>query len=121
MTLSEELARLDELHRDGALTDAEFAQAKARLLGAAGAMPRPQAPAVAAINGLRRSRDDAWLGGVCGGIAQATGVAAWIWRLTFTLLVMCAGTGVLLYLLMWVLVPKADAPVAMQPDAMRAG
>ncbi len=39
MSLVEELAKLDELRRRGALTDAEFTKAKAALLGAAPAGP----------------------------------------------------------------------------------
>jgi phage shock protein PspC (stress-responsive transcriptional regulator) len=34
-----------------------------------------------------------------------TGVDSWIWRLLFALLALCAGTGVLIYLLMWILIP----------------
>ena len=32
-------------------------------------------------------------------------MAAWLWRLAFTLLVIMAGTGLLVYVLMWILVP----------------
>jgi phage shock protein C len=102
MNLSEELGQLGALHERGVLSDEEFARAKARVLGSA---PAVDAPALAAINALRRSREDRWLGGVCGGIARATGVQSWLCRLLFALLAMCAGTGVLVYLLMWFLVP----------------
>ena len=34
--------------------------------------------------------------------------AAWVWRLVFALLVLCGGTGVLVYLLMWILVPLEE-------------
>ncbi len=118
MSISEELGRLGELHQRGVLSDDEFARAKARVLSAAA---RTEAPAVTAINGLRRSREDAWLGGICGGIARTTGTAAWVWRLMFTLLVLCAGTGVLAYLLMWILVPIDEAPLANPPAPSRAG
>ena len=121
MSISDELSRLAEMHRRGALSDDEFARAKTRVLDPAGTGTRPDAPAVAAINSLRRSRDGAWLGGVCGGIARCTGVAAWVWRLTFALLVMCAGTGVLLYLLMWILVPPEPWPLATGPGEVRPG
>ncbi len=66
---------------------------------------RGQAPVLRAINGLHRSRDDRWLGGVCGGIGQSTGIAAWLWRLAFSALTLCAGTGIMVYLLMWIFVP----------------
>lgn len=110
MTESEELGKLADLHQRGVLSDEEFARAKARVLSGASAASYT-APAVSALNTFRRSRDDRWLGGVCGGIAQITGLAAWVWRLFFTLLVVCAGTGALVYLLLWFFVPEAPAVV----------
>lgn len=104
MTLSDELTKLQDLHQRGGLTDEEFARAKARLLDASPAAAPP--PAVAAINALRRSTSDRWIGGVCGGIARATGVDAWVWRLLFALLLFFAGAGVVLYLLLWIFVPS---------------
>ncbi len=102
MTLSEDLARLQDLHQRGALTDDEFSRAKARLLD------QPDVPesALAAINALRRSRSDRWVGGVCGGIARATGVDSWVWRLLFSLLILCGGVGLLVYVLFWIFVPR---------------
>jgi phage shock protein C len=105
MGLADELHRLDELRTRGALTDEEFQRAKARLLDTP-PLPAGDVPAVAAINLLRRSRSDRWIGGVCGGIAVITGVDAWIWRLLFALLFLFGGTGALLYLLLWIFVPN---------------
>jgi phage shock protein C len=105
MALSDELSKLQELHQRGALTDDEFTRAKARLLDASAPAGGADAPALAAINALRRSRGDRWLSGVCGGIARATGVEAWIWRLVFTVLALFGGVGVLFYLLLWIFVP----------------
>ncbi|MEP7295352.1 MAG: PspC domain-containing protein [Burkholderiales bacterium] len=107
MNISEEIGRLGELHQRGVLSDDEFARAKARVLGAGS--PVPPAPGLSAINSLRRSATDRWLGGVCGGLAQVTGLAAWLWRLLFSLLMLCAGTGALVYLLLWIFVPVEDA------------
>jgi len=107
MSLSEELGKLDELHQRGALSEGEFQRAKARVLGATG-QGRSGAGAPA-LNRLARSRSDRWLGGVCGGLAELTGVAAWIWRLMFALSVLCAGTGVAIYILLWIFVPDAYA------------
>lgn len=114
MSISDEIGKLGELHQRGVLSDEEFARAKARTIGdASGTRPEP---AVAAINAFHRSRNDRWVGGVCGGLAQVSGLAAWIWRLIFAVLVLCAGTGVLVYLLLWIFVP-VEAPQA----AVRAG
>ena len=100
MSFVDELARLEEMRARGSLSEGEFQRAKAKLIDAQGA-PEP----VSAFNGLRRSRSDKWLGGVCAGIAQASGVEAWIWRLLFVLLFMFGGTGVVIYLLLWIFVP----------------
>jgi phage shock protein PspC (stress-responsive transcriptional regulator) len=107
MALSDELTKLQELHQRGVLTDEEFSRAKARLLdeSAAPAAPSTPSPAVAAVNALRRSASDRWLGGVCGGIARATRVDSWVWRLLFAMLLFCAGAGLVLYLLLWIFVP----------------
>lgn len=104
MAMSDELGRLADLHQRGALSDTEFAAAKARVL----AEPVNSRQSVAAINTLRRSQADRWLGGVCGGLSQFTGVSAWVWRLFFALLVLCAGTGMLAYLLLWIFVPEEE-------------
>lgn len=103
MSESEELARLAELHDRGVLTDEEFSRAKARVLG--GAFYPHDIPVVGALNALRRSRYDRWFGGVCGGIGRSTDTPPWVWRLIFTLLVLCGGTGFLAYLLLWLFVP----------------
>ena len=106
MSIADQLDQLAALHQRGGLTDAEFAQAKARVLGQT---ERSNANAtVAAVNGLRRSRTDRWIGGVCGGIAAATGAETWIWRLLLVLLAMFGGTGVLLYILLWIFVPEEE-------------
>lgn len=98
MSISIELERLAELHRSGRLSDDEYARAKASVLG------NGQAAGVS----LRRSRSDRWFGGVCGGIARITGLASWIWRLAFVALAVCAGTGLLAYLLLWIFVPEDE-------------
>ncbi|MDC8786556.1 PspC domain-containing protein [Roseateles koreensis] len=118
MSYSDELAKLAELHQRGVLSDEEFARAKGRVLGDGGSPGAQQGGATAdaaratseepSLNEFKRSRDDRWLGGVCGGIAELTATPTWLWRLMFTLLVVCAGSGVLVYLLLWIFVPEAD-------------
>ena len=119
MNVSEEIKRLHELHLAGALSDAEFAQAKAKLLSSinldkpdstsgAGASPGPTNDLVQEFNRLRRSRNDRWLGGVCGGLGRASGMEAWIWRLVFVLFTLTFGFGVVIYLLLWIFVPDEE-------------
>jgi phage shock protein PspC (stress-responsive transcriptional regulator) len=104
MGFVDDLARLDELRSRGALSDDEFQRAKARLLDSGHAAG--DIPAVAAINRLRRSRSDRWVGGVCGGIAGLTGVESWIWRLVLSALALFGGIGVIFYILLWIFVPN---------------
>ncbi len=103
MSMSDELGKLQDLHQRGALTDDEFARAKARLLD--GPAAHVDSPVLAALNALRRSRSDRWIAGVCGGLAISTGVESWVWRLVFALLLLCGGAGAVLYLLLWIFVP----------------
>ena len=104
MSIADEITKLDELRARGAITSDEFERAKARLLDG-GPVPVP-GPAVEAINNLRRSTSDSWIGGVCGGIARTTAVESWIWRLIFVVLFLFGGTGLLLYILLWIFVPS---------------
>ncbi len=111
MSEADQLSQLGELHRRGVLSDDEFARAKARVLSGAAATSS-DARTLASINALRRSRADRWIGGVCGGVAQATGLASWVWRIVFTALALCGGSGLLLYVLLWIFVPQANDELA---------
>jgi phage shock protein C len=107
MSIADEIVKLEELRNRGALTTEEFERAKARLLDGGGASTAPPlGSGMAAVNNLRRSKTDSWIGGVCGGIARVTGVESWIWRLIFFALLLFGGTGVLLYVLLWIFVPS---------------
>src|SRR5512141_1807626 len=97
MSVSDEIKRLHELHQAGALTDAEFAQAKAKALGGQVNLEKPGTDFASEIGALRRSRTDRWLGGVCGGLAKASGMESWIWRLVFALFTVTFGFGLLIY------------------------
>lgn len=58
---------------------------------------------------LRRSRSARMIAGVCGGIAEYFGIDANLVRLVMVVLTFFGGTGVLIYLIAWVLIPEADA------------
>lgn len=103
MSLSDELGKLADLHQRGALTDDEYARAKERLLHPS--LGTQAQPVLSAVNALRRSRDDRWIAGVCGGLAKSTAMESWVWRLIFSLLLLCGGAGLLVYALMWIFVP----------------
>jgi phage shock protein PspC (stress-responsive transcriptional regulator) len=59
-----------------------------------------------ALRRLTKSNKDEWLGGVCGGLGEHTPLPSWVWRLAFLLLLCCYGTGVLLYILLWICLPE---------------
>ena len=117
MGITNDLERLVELHRSGALSDAEFASAKARALGstphrvdglgerAACAAPQPQRPLA-----RRRVRRH----GACDG-AAVVAVAPDLRRAHD-----CGGAGVILYVLLWILLPKEPASLDLASGTFRS-
>ena len=118
MPLPDELERLNALHERGALTDEEFALAKKRLLEATPDAMRSDAKIArepSTLSRLHRSLTDRWLGGVCGGLDELTGIPAWSWRILFVLTTFLHGLGVLMYILLWIFVPvQKVAPKALE-------
>jgi len=59
---------------------------------------------------MTRSRTDKMIGGVCGGIAEYFGWTPWVVRFVYVLvsILSAAFPGILIYLLLWVLMPKAE-------------
>lgn len=55
---------------------------------------------------LYRSRTDAMIGGVCAGLARSLNVDPTLVRIVAVLLALSDGIGVLLYLLLWLIVPQ---------------
>jgi phage shock protein PspC (stress-responsive transcriptional regulator) len=56
---------------------------------------------------LYRSTTDRILGGVCGGIATYLAIDPVLVRLFFVLLTIGGGSGILVYLILWVILPEA--------------
>ncbi|MGJ3509013.1 PspC domain-containing protein [Enemella sp. A6] len=50
---------------------------------------------------IKRSRTDRVLGGVCGGLAEATGINAWILRIIWLLI---PGPNIIAYLICWAVI-----------------
>jgi len=69
-------------------------------------MPDPARP-------LRRSRTDRQIAGVVGGLAEYFGVDPTLLRVAYVVIsiVSAAFPGILVYVLLWLLVPEADEPV----------
>jgi phage shock protein C len=55
---------------------------------------------------LYRSKANRKLAGVCGGLAQYFNVDATLIRVLFVLLAVLGGSGLVLYLAMWIIVPN---------------
>ena len=57
------------------------------------------------LQNFTKSGKDRWLGGICGGLGECTPLPSWTWRLFFTFLFFVCGTGLLIYILLWIFVP----------------
>ena len=67
---------------------------------------------VAKTRRLYRSRTDRKLAGVCGGLAQYFNTDATLMRVLFVVLALLGGPGLVIYLLMWILVPEEPLDAA---------
>ncbi len=62
-----------------------------------------------ARQGLVRPRDGRVLGGVCSGLGRRFGLTPWVARLLFVLLLMVIpGSQLLIYPVLWILMPSED-------------
>ena len=63
-----------------------------------------------ARNGLVRPRQGRVLGGVCAGLGRRFGIAPWTARILFVLLLMVVpGSQILIYPILWILMPSEEA------------
>jgi len=70
---------------------------------------------------LQRSDDDRWIGGVCGGLAEYTGVDAGLIRLIVAVATILGfGSLILAYIAAWVIMPLED-PRSYPPAEPRGG
>ena len=69
---------------------------------------------------LTRSTDDKVVAGLCGGLGRHFGVDPVIFRIGFVVMALAGGSGVLLYLVGWLLVPE-DGSDASVVDRARQG
>jgi phage shock protein C len=58
---------------------------------------------------LTRSQTDRVIAGVAGGIAQRLGVSSTLVRLAWVLSVFFGGLGIVLYVILWIVLPKGSA------------
>ena len=55
---------------------------------------------------LYRSRDDKFLAGVCGGLADYFNIDSNLIRILWIILILFKGAGVLVYLIAWLIIPE---------------
>lgn len=55
---------------------------------------------------LYRSKSDRYIAGVCGGLAEYFEIDSLIIRIIFILLTVSGGSGLVIYIIMWILVPE---------------
>jgi len=67
---------------------------------------------------LRRSGTEKMLGGVCGGLAEYSGIDPVLWRVGFVGLTVAGGAGIVIYLLLWVLMPSGPLRPGESPSAV---
>ena len=76
---------------------------------------QPEASAAGVASGtsyarrLMRSSTDKKIGGVCGGLAEYFDLDPTLIRVIWVLLVLCGGTGLLAYLILWIVLPLGPA------------
>ena len=64
---------------------------------------------------LYRSEKDRMIAGVCGGLGELLDVDPTIIRVIFVLLALMAGHGILLYIILWLIMPKESQVKRLQP------
>ena len=54
----------------------------------------------------KRSSNDKVIGGVCGGLGEATDIPSWIWRVIFLICLLSFGFGIIPYIVLWICMPR---------------
>ncbi|WP_017559094.1 PspC domain-containing protein [Nocardiopsis baichengensis] len=68
---------------------------------------------------LRRSAEHRMLTGVCGGIGQFIGIDANIVRLAFAVFTLLGGSGILLYIIAWLIMPEEGTDTSVLEHIIR--
>jgi phage shock protein C len=74
-------------------------------------------PTVRAPRRLFRARDDRVVAGVCGGLGRYLGIDPILLRLALVVLILLGGTGILAYIIAWIVIPEEPAAVRPRQEA----
>lgn len=89
---------------------------------AAGTQPPPPPPAPPGPKRLTRSRDDEWIGGVAGGLAEYFDTDPTLIRIAFVLaIVLSSGFAIIGYVVAWIVIPEAPAGATSTSRPRRSG
>jgi phage shock protein PspC (stress-responsive transcriptional regulator) len=67
---------------------------------------------------LTRSETDKRIAGVCGGIAEYFDIESTVVRIVFVLISLMSGVGFLVYVVLWIVLPKGS-PVPVESQTLR--
>jgi phage shock protein PspC (stress-responsive transcriptional regulator) len=70
---------------------------------------------MAFLRELAKSKTDVMVGGVCGGLGAHTPIPAWIWRAGFLVSLLVFGTGGMVYIVLWIVLPEEKTPPPADP------
>ena len=73
----------------------------------------------APVRRLVRTNEGRWLGGVAAGLGRYFDVNPLVYRIAFAALAFAGGTGLLLYLAAWIVIPAEDRDESIAVDALR--
>ena len=83
------------------------------------AVPPDTPPAGAPARRLTRAEDGRWLGGVAAGLGRYFDVNPLVYRIAFAALALAGGTGILLYVAAWLVIPAEDRPESVAVETLR--
>jgi phage shock protein PspC (stress-responsive transcriptional regulator) len=67
---------------------------------------------------LTRPREDRWIAGVCAGLGEYFDLNPAIYRIAFAALALAGGTGILLYLAAWLVLPEEGKPTSIATEIL---
>lgn len=60
------------------------------------------------LRNLKKSATDKKIAGVCGGLGEHTPIPAWLWGALFLVLLILGGSGLVIYIVLWICMPSAE-------------
>jgi phage shock protein C len=76
------------------------------MVGSSGTASIGKGGTMAEVRKLYRSRTNRQVAGVCGGLAEHFNLDATLIRVLFVVLAVLGGSGILIYVAMWIIVPQ---------------